>query len=237
MSQSPTIGRTVLFVLPSSSKRAGEIRPATVVRVNSTDPTYGSVNLRLQLDGPNDAGEPDWQGSVKQDQDGKAPGSWHWMQVQQAGGGFEARISALEKANELRAMLSGTESVQPFAHQPSIFEDKPRAPKVQDDRESHAGYVAKAVQQLEATLAQQLIDAVQNATSPLLDALASAGERLAKAEAGLHALNAAQPKRQQVAEISDAMSAVGCTFAPAPAVHEVATPACPVVEGDPNGAH
>ena len=85
MSTAPTIGRVVYYVLPAYSKRSGEIRPAVVVRVNSLDPQYGSVNLRVLTDGPNDTGEAEWHGSVQQDQDGKRPGSWHWMpyQVQQ----------------------------------------------------------------------------------------------------------------------------------------------------------
>jgi hypothetical protein len=91
----PTIGRTVLFVLPSTSRRAGEIRPASVVRVNSLDPVYGSINLSVQLDGPHDSGEPKWQGSVHQDQDGKKPGTWHWMdyQVQQHQAGTSVHAS------------------------------------------------------------------------------------------------------------------------------------------------
>lgn len=92
----PTIGSIVLYVLPAHSKRAGEIRPASVVHVNSTDPVHGSINLNVQLDGPNDAGEHEWHGSVQQDQEGKKPGTWHWMdyQVQQHAAGTSVHAPA-----------------------------------------------------------------------------------------------------------------------------------------------
>lgn len=81
----PTVGRTVLFVLPMGSPRAGEIRPATIVRVNQD-----SCNLRVHLDGPNDVHadhvEAPWRGSVSYKQPEKGsdpvPGSWHWMDYQ-----------------------------------------------------------------------------------------------------------------------------------------------------------
>jgi hypothetical protein len=77
----PTVGRTVLFVLPDSSKRAGEIRPATVVRVNAPERPDTTCNLIVHLDGPNDQGEAAWRGSVAYD-DTARPGTWHWMPYQ-----------------------------------------------------------------------------------------------------------------------------------------------------------
>ncbi|HYE07691.1 MAG TPA: hypothetical protein VEL07_19385 [Planctomycetota bacterium] len=97
----PTVGRTVLFVLPNGRRR-GEIRPATVVRVNG-EGEYQTCNLRVITDGPNDENalvasspdgesislpyrEPDWRGSVAYHQhaEGEAPkpGTWHWMPYQ-----------------------------------------------------------------------------------------------------------------------------------------------------------
>jgi hypothetical protein len=82
----PTVGRTVLYVLPESAVRAGEIRPAVVVRVNPD-----TVNLHVHTDGPNDCPAnggcfPSWVGSASYHQpaEGEAliPGTWHWMDYQ-----------------------------------------------------------------------------------------------------------------------------------------------------------
>ncbi len=206
--QLPTVGRTVLFVLPITHRRAGEIRPAIVVRVNPD-----SVNLSVQMDGPNDyqddgAYNTTWVGSASHDQDGKAPGSWHWMPVQQAGGGFDARIKALEDMLVQSDELPRDVVTVPLAAQcqPSIFESKPAEQKAQDDRESHSGYVAKAVQQLEATLAKQLLAAVEASTSPLVESFAKLHARLLNLEADIQAINDKQPVRQR-ADISEPMTA------------------------------
>lgn len=123
-SPAPTIGRTVLFVLPTTSKRAGEIRPAVVVRVNSVDPVYGSVNLNVQLDGPNDTGEAAWQGSVKQDQDGHAPGSWHWMPYQVGQAKKTEAVIAATNPDEIQALRRDLDEtrghVQRLGSQPGI---------------------------------------------------------------------------------------------------------------------
>jgi len=73
-----TVGRIVLYVLPSS-KGAGEIRPAIVVRVW----TERSVNLQVFADGDGSAandGLPatNWITSATLDQAGKMNGTWHW---------------------------------------------------------------------------------------------------------------------------------------------------------------
>ncbi|MBS7539758.1 hypothetical protein, partial [Ancylobacter lacus] len=57
----PTVaaGRIVHYVLPAGSKRAGEVRPAIIVRPWSqiSDDLSGLVNLHIFLDGTNDVGE------------------------------------------------------------------------------------------------------------------------------------------------------------------------------------
>jgi hypothetical protein len=52
----PSVGRIVHYRLPADAKRAGEIRPAIIVRVNG-DPSapLTSCNLYVLFDGPNDA--------------------------------------------------------------------------------------------------------------------------------------------------------------------------------------
>lgn len=77
----PTVGRIVNCVMPASHRRAGEIRPAVVVRVNAS-----SVNLDVFLDGPNDSSDIErldvgWFGTAPYDEGGK-PGTWHWMPYQ-----------------------------------------------------------------------------------------------------------------------------------------------------------
>lgn len=115
----PTIGRVVYFVLPS-----GAIRPAVITNVFPN-----SVNLSVQLDGPNDgvldtvgAGNTDgntrWAGSVVLDQDGKAPGTWHWMEYQLS------KVPAVSES----AVEKSTEVVSPA---PSIVD--PAAPAVAVD--------------------------------------------------------------------------------------------------------
>lgn len=90
MEQKPTVGRIVNFTLAN-----GEVRPAIVVRVWSAS----CVNVRVFLDGSNDAGGPltiktaeghsydvcdesGWATSVNYDEgvDGAAPPprTWHW---------------------------------------------------------------------------------------------------------------------------------------------------------------
>ena len=78
--QQPSICRIVNFVLPAESKRAGEIRPAIVVRAHTPighDEAPGMVNLHVFLDGLNDLGERSWKESVIYSA-AKAPGTWHW---------------------------------------------------------------------------------------------------------------------------------------------------------------
>lgn len=80
MSYTPSIGRIVHYVLPSTSRRAGEVRPAIIVRalrpmIDPTDP--GMCNLHVVLDGPNDAGTSEWAGSVLYSA-GREPDTWHW---------------------------------------------------------------------------------------------------------------------------------------------------------------
>lgn len=83
-SPTPTIGRVVYYVLHENV-----IRPAIITNVFSDD----TINLSVQLDGPNDncddlagngkfTGNTRWIGSAAHDQEGKAPGTWHWMTYQ-----------------------------------------------------------------------------------------------------------------------------------------------------------
>ena len=77
----PTVGRVVYFVL--DGPRKGEIRPAIIVRVNGEGDEQ-TCNLSVLLDGENDVGKAHvrWVGSASHDQDGQAPGTWHWMPFQ-----------------------------------------------------------------------------------------------------------------------------------------------------------
>lgn len=81
-----TEGRIVHYVLPD-----GQHRPAIVVRVwdrNPDDP-IGCCQLQVFVDGSNDhhqisANEVGhgtvWRTSVRCDEVGKAPGTWHWIE-------------------------------------------------------------------------------------------------------------------------------------------------------------
>lgn len=72
----PTIGRTVLYVMPQGHPSAGEVRPAVVTKVW----TPACVNLHVHLD-PYDAPlEPQQQSSVCLDEpiDTPQPRTWHW---------------------------------------------------------------------------------------------------------------------------------------------------------------
>lgn len=83
MDQKLTVGRIVHYVLPDGH-HAGEHRPAVVVRVwDAPIPEgMGTVNLQVITDGSNDG--PDyasgmvWVTSALQDEDTKAPRTWHW---------------------------------------------------------------------------------------------------------------------------------------------------------------
>lgn len=84
MSQHPSPGRVVLYVLPEHYPHHGEVRPAIVTRAwsrldNPLAP--GMSNLHVLLDGSNDLAISEtgtlWVGSVVHDPDGK-PGTWHW---------------------------------------------------------------------------------------------------------------------------------------------------------------
>lgn len=74
----PSIGRTVHYVLNSGPSR-GEHRPAIIVRVWDKIPTDDSlVQLQVFTDGENDGEENTvWRTSVHQDNESKAPGTWH----------------------------------------------------------------------------------------------------------------------------------------------------------------
>lgn len=96
----PSVGRIVHYVLPSEGRfdrgagarhGVGAHRPALVVHVWPDDGSYPghepgtTVQLQVFLDGTNDYGhlateKPHmiWATSVHQDEDSKAPGTWHW---------------------------------------------------------------------------------------------------------------------------------------------------------------
>jgi hypothetical protein len=78
--QIPTIGRTVIYVMPAGHSKAGMHRPA-VVTIAWSDLPDAAVNLHVLIDPANDeplAGEH--QCSVAHDPEGKQPRSWHWPQ-------------------------------------------------------------------------------------------------------------------------------------------------------------
>lgn len=74
-------GRIVHYVLPDTNLRAGEIRPAIIVRVHTglDHPLQpGMCNLKIVTDGPNDDFLTDmWVGSVPFS-DQPQPGFWSW---------------------------------------------------------------------------------------------------------------------------------------------------------------
>jgi hypothetical protein len=84
MSQKPSIGRIVHYVMSAANDQArhpGDHRPAIITRVwNDT-----CVNLQVFTDSINDCDEglPGangvlWKSSATHDETGKAEGSWHW---------------------------------------------------------------------------------------------------------------------------------------------------------------
>lgn len=81
-----SVGRIVNYVLPKDHPRAGEVRPAIVVRVwNQVGAlaNAGMSNLQVFLDGRNDDpaaavnGPTKWVGSVLYSE-APEPGTWHW---------------------------------------------------------------------------------------------------------------------------------------------------------------
>jgi hypothetical protein len=112
----PTVGRVVLYVLPVTARRAGEIRPADVVRVNEPGNPDSTLNLGVKLDGPNDDVQPGgsntgWVGSVHHDQDTKAPGTWHWMDYQK-GQAAKVDVIATEVLPKLGALADIMAKIQ-----------------------------------------------------------------------------------------------------------------------------
>ena len=80
MTQNPSVGRIVHYVLPAGRRYAGEVRAAIITRaMNRCDAAIhpGMSNLHIVLDGANDLDEADWVGSVMYDPAG-TPGTWHW---------------------------------------------------------------------------------------------------------------------------------------------------------------
>lgn len=84
--QKPSIGRIVHYVLPKIVRdyvfhdwAVGEHRPGIIV--STWDGSF--INLQVFFDGSNDAPIGDgaavvWVTSVSQDEETKAPGTWHW---------------------------------------------------------------------------------------------------------------------------------------------------------------
>lgn len=82
-------GRIVHYVLPDGPSK-GQHRPAIIVKVWNQD--TGVCNLQVFLDGTNDLATPQdlcWITSVKPDEEGKNPGTWHWIE----GSGSVAPVS------------------------------------------------------------------------------------------------------------------------------------------------
>lgn len=81
----PTVGRIVHYVLPGGSRNEGQHRPGIVVHIWSDRMEYGGlVQLQVFTDSDKDGRYNDqlppvyWATSVKQDEEAKAPGTWHW---------------------------------------------------------------------------------------------------------------------------------------------------------------
>jgi hypothetical protein len=88
--QQPSVGRIVHYVLPDGSPRAGEHRAAVITGYFGNAEILGAspANLTVFFDQPDDVagglmkhGLEIYQGrafSASQDEDTKAPGTWHW---------------------------------------------------------------------------------------------------------------------------------------------------------------
>jgi hypothetical protein len=81
MSTTPTVGRTVNFVLPPGAAggfSVGEIRPLIVTQVWAEN----QVNGHVVLDGRNDSGHDDHAYTVPYapvpPEGAPTPGTWHW---------------------------------------------------------------------------------------------------------------------------------------------------------------
>ena len=75
MTHIPTIGRTVLYVLPEGHNNPGQLRPAVVVQTWADTPD-AAVNLHVFIDPSNDEPvDPMQQCSVAHDPAGKQPRS------------------------------------------------------------------------------------------------------------------------------------------------------------------
>jgi hypothetical protein len=84
-----TAGRIVHYVL-DTGRHVGEHRPAIVIYVLTLDANPGRVNLCVFIDGTNDYHEAlnhqggvdliVWKMSVPNDEETKAPGTWHWIE-------------------------------------------------------------------------------------------------------------------------------------------------------------
>lgn len=77
------IGETVGYVLPDGAS-PGDVRPAIIVRVWEEDKPDAMVNLQVFTDGLNDYVASHtggsgilWATSVHNDEEGKAPGTYH----------------------------------------------------------------------------------------------------------------------------------------------------------------
>ena len=82
MDEKVTVGRIVHYVLKGGRLGSGEHRAAMVMAVWRS----GTPNLRVFLDGGNDGAMPDgvlWEPYVQQDEETKAPGTWHWPERDQ----------------------------------------------------------------------------------------------------------------------------------------------------------
>ncbi len=76
--QIPTVGRTVIYVMPEDHAQEGAFRPA-VITIAWSDLPDAAVNLHVLTDPANDAplgGEH--QCGVAHDPEGKQLRSWHW---------------------------------------------------------------------------------------------------------------------------------------------------------------
>lgn len=90
----PTVGRIVLVTV--TGRNGPEVVPADVTHVHSQQCISVVAKSAFMLEGFH-AGGTRPMTSIEYDEDPTKVGTWRWMQIQAQGGGFDARIRAIEE--------------------------------------------------------------------------------------------------------------------------------------------